>query len=81
MGDEDQGQPKFFLQVLEKIEYLSLHTYVECRHWLVADDQRWVQHKCASNRNALALPPGELMRLALCSTIGIDANGFENLGD
>ena len=53
------------LQVEHEVEYLRLDRHVERGHRLVRDDQRRPQHQRPGQAEALALPPGELVRVAL----------------
>ena len=65
VGDEEVSQAEFFLQVHQQVEHLRLHRDVQRRHRLVGDDQPGVQCQRARDAQPLALPAGELERIAL----------------
>ena len=56
--------PEIALQVGHEIQHLRLHRDIERGHGLVGDHQRRLQHQRARNRDALALPAGEHVRIA-----------------
>src|SRR5271168_3711943 len=62
--DEQQAQPHLALQLIEQVEHLRLHGEIERAHRLVADDETWAPDHGAGDRDALALPAGELARIA-----------------
>jgi hypothetical protein len=62
--DEQVGEPELGLKVGHQIQHLRLHRHVERGHRLVGDDQRGVQHQRARDRDALALPAREHVRIA-----------------
>jgi len=64
VGYEQQGEFKFLPQIPEQIEDLCLHGNIKRRHWLVADDQTWLQHEGTRNADALQLSAGEFVRIA-----------------
>ena len=53
------------LQVEHEVEDLRLDRHVERGHRLVGDDQRRPQHQRPGQAEALPLPAGELVRVAL----------------
>jgi hypothetical protein len=63
--DEHQGQPLLALQLGQQVEHLRLHRGVEGRHRLVADQDARPHDQRAGDAGALALPAGELVRIAL----------------
>ena len=73
VGDEDQRQAVAGLHVLEQVEDLRLHRHVEGGHRLVADDQLRLGDHGPGDRDALALPAGELVRPAALGDLGVDA--------
>ena len=73
--------PCLRLEVLEQVQHLGLHADVEGADGLVADDQRRVEHQRAGDGDALALPAGELVRLALGGALRIDADLLEQRVD
>ena len=64
VGDEQVGQVKVSLQVLEQVQHLCLDRYVERGNRLVADDQLGVQGQGAGDADALALPAAKGVRVA-----------------
>ena len=65
VADEDIGQPKGFLEIEKQVENLGLDGFVECRDRFVENDQARLQCQRARDVDALALPSGQLMRIAL----------------
>ena len=70
--DEQVGQAELVLNVLEQVDDLRLHGHVEGRHRLVGDDQLGPQRKCPGDPDTLALPAGELVRIAVV-VLGLQA--------
>src|SRR5579875_2736803 len=64
VGDEEIGQTKLTLKILQEIQNMSTHRHIECRDRLVADDQPRIQGKSASDTNALPLATTEGVRIA-----------------
>ena len=65
MGDEQVGEVALRLQLAEQVDHLRLHAHVEGRGRLVQHDEGRRQHEGARHRDALALPAGELVRIAM----------------
>ena len=63
--DEQVGQAEIALQLFQQIEDLRLHRNVERAGGLVADDQLRLHRQRARDGNALALPAGEFVRIAM----------------
>ncbi len=63
VSDEKVGQVEFGLQVLQQVENLRLHAYVERGNGLVADDQPWVECEGSSDADTLALTPRKGVRV------------------
>ena len=63
VADKQIGQAALFLQVFHDVEHLRLHTHVQCTGGLVTDQKLGIRSQGAGNRNALALPTGELVRV------------------
>ena len=63
--DEEIGQAQPLLQVHQHVHHLRLDRHVEGRDRLVADHQAGLQRQRPRDRDALALPAGELVRIAL----------------
>ena len=63
--DEEIGQAQPLLQFHQHVDHLGLDRHVERRHRLVADHQAGLQRQCPRDRDALALPAGELVRIAI----------------
>src|SRR6185437_421160 len=66
------------LQAREQIEDLRLHGDIECAHRLVTDEQARLEDHRARDADALALPPGELVRIA-AHQLRPQANAHEHL--
>ena len=81
VGNEDQREPVGLLHVLEQVQDLRLHRYVERRHRFVADDDLGVHHDGAGDADALTLAARELVRLTRTGLIRIDADRLEDLSD
>src|SRR5271165_3770759 len=64
MADEDRRQRALAAYAREKIEDLRLHGDVERRRRLVEQQSARRQDEGAGDRHALALPAGQLMRIA-----------------
>ena len=65
VGDEDVGEVELGLQVLQQVHHLRLDRDVQGGHRLVRDDQLGPQGQGAGDADALALPAGELVRVAV----------------
>ena len=65
MGDEQVGQPQALLQILQQVQDLRLNRDIERAGRLVADEQLGLDCERARNSDALALPAGELVRIAI----------------
>ena len=73
VGDEDVGELELLLELLQQVDDLRLHRDVERRHRLVADDDLGVERQCPRHADALALPAGELVRVAVL-VVGVEAD-------
>src|ERR1700738_595827 len=62
MTDEQEGETKIELQILQQVHDLRLDGYIERRNRLVAHDQVRLGGKRPRNPDTLALSAGELMR-------------------
>ena len=59
------GQPEALLEIFcSRLDDLRLDRDVERRHRLVADDQIGIDGQRAGDADTLALPAGELVRIA-----------------
>src|SRR4051794_17156555 len=76
MGDEEVREPELVLEVLEEVEDLGLDRDVERRDRLVTHDQLRVQGQCTGDADALPLPPGELVRVAI-DEVGTEPDDVE----
>jgi hypothetical protein len=61
MGDKEQGDVSLFLQILEKVNDLSLHRDIQRTDWLIANDKARFDCQGASYADALPLSTAELM--------------------
>ena len=65
MADEQVAQMPLFAQLAHQVQDLALDGHVQRRQRLVSHDQFRLRPQCAGNGNALALAPGELVRIAV----------------
>ena len=65
VGDEQVGEPKLALQVLQQVDDLRLDRHVERRDRLVEDQQAGLERQRACDADALLLPAGELAGVAV----------------
>ena len=63
--DEHVREAELVLQVLEQVDHAGLDRHVERGHWLVEHEQVGVEREGARDADALALPAGELVRVAV----------------
>ena len=80
VGDEQIGEVLIRLQVGEQVEDLGLDRNVERGGGLVADEQARLHGQRAGDADALALPAGELVRVAPHG-LGVEAHLAHQLGD
>ena len=66
--DEQEGQAKLALQILQQVDDLRLHRNVERGDRLVADDEARAQHQRAGDADALPLAAGEFVRETVART-------------
>ena len=64
VGDEHVGEAQPLLQIAQQVEDLRADRHIERRDRLVADDQLRLDRERARDHDALALPAGELVRIA-----------------
>ena len=62
VSDNHDRQAKPLAKIVEEIQNLALHRYVEARRWFVGDDQPWVQSNGAGDADTSCLTAGQLMR-------------------
>ncbi len=65
VGDEDVGQAEGVLELLEQVDDAGLDRHVEGRHRLVEHDQLGLEGQGPGDADPLALPAGELVRVAV----------------
>ena len=65
MGNKKICQSIPVLKVHQQIQDLGLNGDVQSGHRLIADDQLGIKGQCSGNTDSLALPPAELMRIAV----------------
>ena len=65
VGDEQEGDPVLALQPGDQVQHLRAHRNVQRRDRLVGDDQLRVQRQGARDADALPLPAGKLVRVAV----------------
>jgi hypothetical protein len=57
MGDEQIGQPEFFLDILHQVDDLGLDRDVERRDRFIGNNQAWPNGQRPGDADPLALPP------------------------
>ena len=62
VGNEQISQFELILQILEKIDDLSLNGHIQGRYRLITNDELRLCRKCPGDADPLSLPTGELMR-------------------
>ena len=65
VGNEDDGEAKFFFEVVEEVQHLRLHAYVQRGNRFIAHNKRWIQSQCTCYDDALPLPAGEFVGIAI----------------
>ena len=78
--DEDIGEAALLLQRHEKVEHLGPYGHVQGAHRLVADDQFGVHAERPGYADALPLPAGELVGIAV-HVFGSHVYGLEQIAD
>src|SRR6185437_4363154 len=78
MGDKDASETVAAFQVGQQIQYLGLDGRIQCRNRLVRHDEGGICDHCPRNAQALALPAGQLMWVAVFKAI--EANFLESFG-
>ena len=63
--DEEVRESAVALQIAQQVDDLRLHTDIECGDRLVAHDEGRLDGQRACDTDALALPSGELVRIAI----------------
>jgi hypothetical protein len=63
--DDDVRQITFTLQPFHEVQDLRLNRNIQCRHWLVGDDQPRLDGQGAREANPLSLAARELVRVEL----------------
>ena len=79
MRHEDHSEAELCLKVVQELDDLLLNGNVQCGSGLVADDELGVAGKRHSDKDALALAAGQLMRIALERALWIEADELEKL--
>ena len=78
VSDHDVRQPELVLKVFEQVHHLRLDRDVQRRHRLVGDDHLRAQHNCAGDTDSLALPAGELVRIAVV-VLGVEPDPLHDV--
>ena len=65
MGNEQVSQIIFFLQLLQKVQYLRLNGHIQSGYRLVGNDQLGIHGKSPGDTDTLTLAAGKLMRITL----------------
>jgi hypothetical protein len=55
VGDEEQGQLSFLLEITEQCQHLGLDHQVECRGWLIGNEKMWIARQGHRNQDSLTL--------------------------
>ena len=80
--DEDISQAQHTLDVGQQVQHLGLNRFVQGRDGFIQDQQARIDRDAAGDIDALALPPGHLVRVAVDEQVGIKpdkAQGFHAL--
>jgi len=80
MGNEEVGEAQLFLKVFEQVYDLGLNGDIQGRDGFVADDEFGHGGQGAGNADALALPTGEFVRVAV-HKFGVELHQFEEFGN
>ena len=80
VSDKKIRKAVLLLQVLQQIQHLALHRYIQCRYRLIAYDQLRLQGNGPCYADALALSAGELVRVAVLE-FRRHAHGLHQLQD
>ncbi len=79
VGDKKVGQFEPSLEILEQVDDLCLDRHVQGRDRLVAHDELGLERQRPRDTDALALPAGELVRVAR-GVKGLHSHGLEQVG-
>ena len=80
--NEEHCRAHFLGQRLEVIENATLNSHVQCRGWLVSNEQLRTRSKTDCDQHALTHTTRELVRVLLCAALAVGkARLFEQLGD
>ncbi|EJZ57560.1 hypothetical protein I1A_001880 [Pseudomonas fluorescens R124] len=77
MADKQIRQSMLDLQLPQQVHHLFLHRAIQRRSRFVEQDQRRLQHQCASDGDALALAAGEFVGIAM-ATLGVEADFLQH---
>ncbi len=80
VGDEEVGEAKAILELLEKVDDLGLDRDIESGEGLVGDDEPGLDGEGTGDADALPLAAGELVRKTVGER-GADSDGVEQLRD
>ena len=80
VADEQVGEIVTPLEIAQEIDDLRLDAHVQCAGRLVEHDELGTQHHGPGNGDALALPAGEFMRIAVLA-VGIEPHLAQGLSD
>jgi hypothetical protein len=82
VADEHIGQVEMALELPQQVENLRLHRLVQGGHCLIEDQDARLQCQCAGDVDALLLPTGKLVGIALREQFGVQADlGQELAGE
>jgi hypothetical protein len=79
VGDEEVGESEVALQLLEQVDDLSADADVEGGDGFVGHDELGTQGEGAGDADALALPAGELVRVAVACGL-VESYGAQQFG-
>ena len=80
MRDEQHGQTESLLEIAEQVDHLRLNRDIERRQRFVGDDEAGFDRQSAGDTDALALPAGEFVRIAV-GVLGAQTDEVEQFGD
>src|SRR5690554_3752354 len=78
--DEEISEPELLLEVFQKVDDLRLDRDIKGADRLIGDDEARRERDGARDADALLLPSGKLVRIAI-ELIGAKPNAFDQRGD
>lgn len=80
MGDKERGMTGTPVQVLQPFAQIFPYPCIERAEGFIQKQHPWFDGKCAGQRDTLALPTGELSRIAILKSVQLyQPDEFQNL--